>query len=372
MRITSVETRVTGFSGGKWLDEDRVSTPFNAFPRFSERRSSWRGPGADLVYVLVRTDDPQVFGVGQSRGGTVTERLILDHLAALLVGQDPRPVRVRYEEMSRAVLPYADGGIGAMATAAVELALWDLLARSLGAPLYQVLGGERASLPYYVTCASADVLPALFKGTESSVTRAIEAVKLPVAYGPPAGFAGMQANLERLEQARSVLGTDVPLAIDCFMSWDLAYTVEFARRAADLGLAWIEEPLHPHAVAEHAELRRLISPIRVATGEHIYQPALAHAYLQQRAVDVFQLDLTWCGGLHVGQALAAAATTHNVRFAPHSAGLQPWAVHLLSTLGPLGLAEVLVGVTGTTLPSGVEPSSEPGVGIDPRSLGFEL
>lgn len=182
----------------------------------------------------------------------------------------------------------------------------------------------------------------------------------------------MRANLDALAAARKAVGPDVPLAVDCFMSWDVPYTVAFARAARELDLLWIEEPLPVEALDELVTLRQLISPVRVAAGEHLFEPSTVYAYLQRHAVDVLQIDITWCGGIHVAQALAFAAIAGGVSFAPHTGGMQPWAVHLLSTLGPLGLAEVLVGKppAGGTLPPA--PTDAPGVGIDPRTLGFEL
>lgn len=362
MKIADIETIVTPFSTGTWLDNKRVATPLGPFERFSQSRGSWRGPGADLVHVLVRTDDAGVYGVGQTRGGCVVERLILDHLRPLLRGQDSRAIPVRYQEMARITAPYAAGGIGSMAVSAVELALWDLRARALGAPLYAVLGGTPQPIPYYVTCPADG--PARPPGAR--------VVKIAIPHGPCDGPAGLRANLDTLAAARAAIGPDIPLAIDCFMSWDLPYTVEFARAARDLDLLWIEEPLPAGALDELVTLRQLISPVRVAAGEHLFEPSTVYAYLQRRAIDVLQIDITWCGGIQAAQALAFAAIAGGVWFAPHTGGTQPWTVHLLSTLGPLGLAEVLADIppVGGTLPPA--PTDAPGAGVDPCALGFTL
>jgi L-rhamnonate dehydratase len=370
-KVVDIETLVTPFTSGTWLDEHRVTTPLSPFERFSERRSSWRGPGADLVHVLIKTEDADIFGVGQTRGGSVVERLILDHLRPLLQGQDPREIRVLYEQITRATNPYAAGGVAAMAVSGVDLASWDLLARSLGTPLYRVLGGTSEPIPYYLTSAAASVTP--MGDVFASAQNAPRLLKIAMPYGPADGIDGLQENLNALDVARSAVGPRTPLAVDCFMSWDLAYTVDFARRAADLGLAWIEEPLPPHAVDELATLRRLISPVRVAAGEHLFEPSTVYAYLERGAVDVLQIDVTWCGGLHAALAIGFAAVSRGVTFAPHSSGMQPWAVHLLSTFGPLGLAEVLADVTPRLDPATPPtPSDGPGVGLDPRELGFSL
>lgn len=371
LKVIDVETKVTPFTSGTWLDERPVSTPMTPYKRFSRHRSSWRGPGGDIVHVLVTTDAAGVFGVGQSRGGHVVERLILDHLRPLLCGQDPREVRIHYEEMRRATDPYAAGGVGAMAVSAIELASWDLIARSLSVPLYRILGGTPGPLPYYMTVGDPSAAGATVAQATAESADPPRAVKLAMPYGPADGAEGMESNLEILSAARASLGEQPMLAADCFMSWDVPYTITFARRAADLGLAWIEEPLPVHAIEEHVFLRRAISPVRVAAGEHLFEPSRAYAYLERGALDMLQVDVTWCGGIHAAMSLGLAAVHHGLTFAPHSAGNQPWAVHLLSTFGPLGLAEVLTDLTpdpGPGIPPA--PGQEPGAGVDPRRFGF--
>lgn len=370
--VTGVEAIVKPFSTGTWLDEQQVATPMAPFPRFRERRSSWRGPGADAVYVLVTTDVEGVFGVGQTRGGSVVRQLVVDHLRPLLIGQNPLEIAIRHEEMTRASGPYAQGGVGSMGVSAVELALWDLLARVNSVPLYRVLGGSGGPLPYYVTVgpgASGAWLKSM-----AAVTSPPQAVKVAAPCGPVDGPAGMHRNIETVTKLRELVGPTLPIAVDCFMSWNVGYALDFARQTADLGVGWIEEPLPVSAVADHALLRTLAAPMRVAAGEHIFDPALAYRYLEQRAVDILQLDVTWCGGIRTAAALGFAAVQRDVVFAPHSSGIQPWAIHLLSTFGPTGVAEVIADVGAAassdqpwTPPA---PGDQPGVGVEPASVGF--
>jgi L-rhamnonate dehydratase len=369
--VTGVDAIVRPFSTGTWLDEQQVTTPMAPFARFRERRSSWRGPGADAVYVLVTTDDADVFGVGQTRGGSVVRQLVVDHLRSLLVGQNPLEIAIRHEEMKRASGPYAQGGVGSMAVSAVELALWDLLARANDVPLYRMLGGSSGPLPYYVTVGPGAVAPL---ESMSTVAEPPLAVKVAAPCGPTDGAEGMRRNIQTVMKLRDVVGPTLPIAIDCFMSWNLSYTLDFVRQTADLGVAWIEEPLPVSAVAEHAVLRTLAAPTRIAAGEHVFDPALAYDYLEQRAVDILQLDVTWCGGIRTAAALGFAAVQREVVFAPHSSGIQPWAIHLLSAFGPAGLAEVIADVGAAassdqpwTPPA---PGDQPGVGVEPASVGF--
>jgi L-rhamnonate dehydratase len=201
-------------------------------------------------------------------------------------------------------------------------------------------------------------------------------VKVAMPCAPRDGTEGMRVNVQTVARLRDAIGPAVPIAVDCFMSWNLGYTLDFARQARPFGLAWIEEPLPVTAVSDHALLRNLAAPVRVAAGEHIFEPALAYHYLEKHAIDILQLDVTWCGGIRTAAALGFAALQHDVVFAPHASGIQPWAMHLLSTFGPTGLAEVIADV-GAAASSGQRWSAPvvgdlPGVGIDPASVGFVL
>ncbi|WP_291057823.1 enolase C-terminal domain-like protein [Herbiconiux sp.] len=363
VQIRNVTVAVAPFSSGTWLDESRVSTPLSRYPEFAERRSSWRGPGSGLVWVLIETDDPEVFGVGQSRGGVVTAALIEGHFRGLLLGRDALDLETRVDQLHLAALPYAAGGISSMALSACELALWDLAARASGVSLAHLLGGSDRPLRHYLTCPE----PQLLDEVDPDLIATSATVKVPMAYGPAAGREGLLANLARLDETRDRVPAHVPLSVDCFMSWDLDYATAFLREASGHHLGWIEEPLLPDDLAGYAELRRS-QPVAVAGGEHLFGLTEAQRFLQADCADVIQVDVTWCGGLGTARAVAELAGARGVTFAPHGAAMHPWAVALLSSLGGTTLTEVLIGLGGAV--DYPRASTGPGVGIDPASVGL--
>lgn len=365
--ITSVECAVRPFSTGTWLDDQKIASPMSVFPRFAASRSSWRGPGADLVTVLVRTDEDGLHGVGQTRGGTVVQAAIRDQFAPMLVGSEAGGITARAEELRRAAEPFARGGVASLAVSAIELALWDLEARSAGQPLARVLGGsENTELPTYVTCRTPEQLDTVTKQAFESLL----AVKVGIPYGPVDGPEGVQGNLDLLRAFRERIPGTVPLAVDCFMGWNEAYTVDFAGRAEELNLAWVEEPLPPQDLDGYARLRGRLATVRVAAGEHLFGLAEGLRYLDAGCVDIIQPDVTWCGGIRVAATLAAVAQERGVIFAPHAGGIQPWATHLLAASGPHVLAEVLLGLGDPpTLP--VRPTKGIGAGVSPEPYGLK-
>lgn len=367
IEITAVETRVSPFSSGTSLDEDRIATPLSWYPQFAERRSSWRGPGADLVWVLLRSGNDLV-GIGQSRGGVVTETAIRSHLSDLLLGRDGNRIEDLSRQLRHALTPYADGLFAAMAVSAVELALWDLNARAAGVPLFRMLGGHGGILRHYLTIGSSDVIG----HADALLSRLgeVDIVKVPMEFGPADGARSLSANVERVERLRSLLPDHVGIAVDCFASWDLDYATRFARACDGLGLAWIEEPFAYDDVIRHRRLRdSLAGSARVATGEHLAGVRVAEQFIAGGAVDVIQTDVTWCGGISTARTVAAIAAEHGVMFAPHASALQPWALHLLSACGPETLAEVLVLDAAAATPA-PRASEEPGIGLSAEQAGF--
>lgn len=364
-KITALETHVAPYTRATWLDETPVSTRLSLYPRFAQKRSSWRGPGADTVAVRLSTDGDDSFGLGQTRGGKVTEGLIREHLAPLLIGQDPTDITSRVDEISLAIQPYASGGIASMAVSCVELALWDLAARRVGLPLAELLGGSLAPLTTYVTIGDPATLANF--GSESADW---PIVKVAMPCGPVEGEDGLRRNIALLHRVAETLSDNTALAVDCFMSWNESYTRRFIERADKLNLAWVEEPLPPGDWRGYQRLRGSLGSVALAGGEHLYGLPAALRFLEYGCVDIIQTDVTWCGGIRTSLAIAAAAEASGVTYAPHDAGSQPWATHLLGACSRRSLAEVVIrpGMTDDAYP--VRPMDGPGVGLSGAQLGF--
>jgi len=375
MKITGIRARVEPFSSGTWLDQaPAIANPMFRFPRFRGARAAWRGPGADVVRVFVLTDDG-VVGAGECRGGVVAKAIIDSHLAGLLHGQNPLDIELRWEEMWRALLPYGRRGVAVMAISGVDLALWDLLARWVGQPLYRLLGGAaHESLPVYATHPDPARLAA----------EGFVGLKVPMPCAAEDGRAGFRRNVEAVAAARGAVGPDVDLMVDCFMSWDVAYTIRFARAVREYDLRWIEEALPPDDYDGYARLRRAINWTQIATGEHEYTRWGFAQLLGVHGADVIQPDVTWAGGITEVRRIAALASARGVSVVPHAGVLQPWTVHLMAATPNCPLAETVVFGAGDRRPEAsirseiivergrVRPNETPGAGvapnIDPTSL----
>jgi L-rhamnonate dehydratase len=366
MRIVDVRTYVAPPPPASWLNDIRVSTPMSIYPQFSERRGSWRGPNTQDVFVEIVSDEG-LTGLGVTRGGAVVETIIGKHLASLLIGSDPRNVELLWEQMYRATLAYGRKGAPIMALSAIDLALWDLLAKWMGQPLYRVLGGAvRDFLPVYATHPDSHAL----------AKEGFVGAKMPMSYGPADGKEGLRKNVERVAEMRAAVGPDVDIMVDCWMSWSVDYTLAFAREVEAYGLRWIEEPLPPDDYDGYAELRRKVRGTLIATGEHEYTRYGFRELLTRGCADVLQPDVAWCGGVSEIRRVAAMASAYDIPVVPHNGVMQPWATHLMMATHNCPLAEYIVfEAKGKTMPpplmqgelrperGKVKPSDAPGAGV---------
>ncbi len=367
MRIVDVRTYIAPPPSRSWLNETQVVTPMAIYPQYKGKRSSWRGPNSQDLFIQVVTDEG-LAGLGITRGGSVIQTIVEQHLRSLLLGADPRNVELLWEQMYRATLPYGRKGAPVMALSGVDLALWDLLAKWMGQPLYRVLGGAtQDALPVYATHPDPAAL----------VREGYVGTKLPMAYGPADGKAGLRKNVERVAEVRGIVGPDIAVMVDCWMSWDVEYTLAFARAAEPYGLRWIEEPLPPDDYDGYAELRRRLTNTPISTGEHEYTRWGFKELLTRGCADVIQPDLAWSGGITEIRRVAAMAAAYGIPVVPHNGVMQPWATHFMLATPNCPLAEYVVFygpndqaprpvMLGELRPEGgrIRPSEAPGAGVE--------
>jgi L-rhamnonate dehydratase len=296
--------------------------------------------------------------------------LIEDHLSNLLIGEDPFAVEVLWDQMYRATLPYGRKGLALMAISAVDVALWDVIGKATGLPLWRLLGGRiQTTLPTYAT------------GNDVSANRAAgyQAFKLLMPFGPSDGARGMKLNLRLVEDARDAAGPDAELMLDCFMAWNVDYTIRMAHLLEPCAVRWIEDCLPPDDYDGYAELVRRLDPVAIATGEH-EATRWGFKELLARGCRILQPDVSWAGGITETRRIFALASAFGAEVIPHNGGMQPWALHLMIGQANCSAAEIVVlGSPTESDPCGslypvlaggpsivdgrIGPSELPGVGV---------
>ncbi|CAH0195597.1 mandelate racemase/muconate lactonizing enzyme family protein [Roseomonas sp. CECT 9278] len=285
----------------------------------------------DSVIVRIETD-AGITGWGECKAGVgsaaacagLAAIVNLDY-APLLVGQDPRDVsrlwdvmyntpREGYAVAEGHVLPQLGRrGLSISAIAGVDVALWDILGKSLGVPVWRLLGGRRAErMPAYASGGWADEanIGAQLQGyCDKAGFRAVK-MRIGVMDGSPARSAA------RVRAARKTLGPDIKLMADAHGTWTVAEAKAFCRMVEDQDLFWFEEPVSADDKQGLAEVRRS-SAVPISTGESEFTRHDFREIAELRGADVLQPDLAIAGGLTEGMRIGAIASAFNLRLAPH-------------------------------------------------------
>jgi len=317
-------------SEGHWIVDTDIANPMSGYAKYKKSRTSWGIGALGSVVVEVELTNGMI-GVGISIGGEPACYIIEKHLNRFLEGQDPRNVELLWDQMWRSTINYGRKGLPVQAISAVDIAIWDVLGKLAGQPVYQLLGGKsKQTLPVYGTTARPDLAQKM----------GFVASKFPLPFGPADGDEGMRKNIEVVRKHRESVGPDFPLMIDCYMSLTLPYAKELSRKIEPYNIKWIEETLHPDDYEGYAELRKFARNTMVTCGEHEYTRYGFRKLLESKCADILQPDITWCGGITETRRIIAMASAYDIPIIPH--GSSVYSYHLQYAFPSSPMAEFLI------------------------------
>jgi L-alanine-DL-glutamate epimerase-like enolase superfamily enzyme len=267
----------------------------------------------ETTIVVVEVGAGGETGLGYTYGPKAVATLVEEKLADVLSGSDPMSVGGSWAEMGRQLRNAGRPGIGSMAIAAVDIALWDLKARLRGMPLVEALEAEGEAVPLYAsggfTSYSNERLAEQLGGwADAGFTR----VKMKVGREP-------DRDPVRLDAARAAIGDEDELFVDANGAFSREQALDWADRLErEWDVSWFEEPV---SSADFEGLRRVRerSRLDVAAGEYVYVAADARNLLAAGAVDCLQADVTRCGGITGFLEVAALAEEHGIDLSAHCA-----------------------------------------------------
>jgi L-rhamnonate dehydratase len=262
------------------------------------------------TFTEIHTDDGLV---GLTHGGSAEVKAA----GRLLVGEDPTRTEYLWEKLYGALRP------NVRPVALLDLALWDLLGKIRGLPVYELLGGPtRDGVPAYAAMLGFSTDPA--RAAERSVEyveQGFTALKWYLPHNAPDGREGLARNVALIKAVREAVGPDVQLMVDCLLSGpranSLLYAIELARRLEEFRPTWIEEPLHFDDLDAH---RRLAEATRIplAFGEHLYTRWQLKDALERGGATVLQPDPNAAGGISELRKIIAVASTSGAIVVPHA------------------------------------------------------
>ena len=284
------------------------------------------------VFVRVETDQAGLYGWGEGSLEWKTRSVVgaVEDFAPMLLGEDPTRIEHLYQKLYRQSF-WRVGVIGLSAISAIEQACWDILGKSLGVPVYKLLGGAvRDRVRMYTHLGGGD-MKAVYESQYAAdpavfVDRALEVVArgynaVKVLITPPTESLNSIAAYkyaERMMQAlRLAVGDGVDIMVDCHGRHSLANALEFCRVLAPFRPYFVEEPVPPENVDVMAEVRRG-STVPIATGERRVTRYEFRELFEKQACHVIQPDLCHCGGLWEAKKIAAMAEVYTMGVAPHN------------------------------------------------------
>ena len=291
-------------------------------------------------FLLVHTDDPSIVGIGEAclEGKARVVEAAVQEFEQAIVGDDPRDIERIWLKLYRGTF-YPSGSILCSAISAIDQALWDILGKSLGAPVHVLLGGRvRDRVRVYKHVNVGDWEPFDESTYDEHVTELMAVARAAVAEGytmiktalpGPAqqlesrSFVRRQAS--RFAALREAVGDDVDIAIDFHGRVAPALAKQLIDAIEPYSPMFVEEPCLPENVDAMADIARSTN-VPIATGERLFTRWGFRDVLESRAAAVLQPDLAHCGGISEARKIAALAETYFVGFAPHN------------PLGPVNLA----------------------------------
>ena len=326
-------------------------------------------PDYSAAYVVLHTDNARglaghgfTFTIGR---GTEICVAAINALASLLVGQTLESITGDMARFWR--LLTEDGqlrwlgpekGVIHLAAAAVVNAVWDLYAKDQGKPLWKLL--MDMSPEQLVSCIDfryiSDVLTpdeALSMLRQRASTKAVREAEMVQtgfpAYTTSAGWLGysdeklrqlcreavaqgwdyvklkvgahLDDDLRRVRIAREEIGTERKLLLDANQRWEVHEAITNMQALAQFNPWWIEEPTSPDDVLGHAAIAKAISPIKVATGEHVQNRIIFKQLMQLGAIAFCQIDVCRLGGVNEALAVLLLAARFGIPVCPHAGGV---------------------------------------------------
>ena len=334
MKITEVRTRVVRWRGKTvplpphfcTNPMDLLELPEASMPTF--KFHEW-------LIVEIFTNDGHV-GIGNAALSPQIAKQIIDlHLKPLVIGQDPWDIERLWQLMYRKTIAFGRKGISMVAISAVDLALWDLIAKSAKEPVFRMLGGRtKARIPVYASRLYSGELKQLAAEANRYKSEGYRAMKLRFGWGPADSGQGMRRNVELVRTVRETVGEEIDVMADAYMGWTLDYAKRMLPLLEPFHLRWLEEPVIPDDIHAYAELKAY-GRIPIAGGEHEFTVYGFKDLLEARAVDYIQFDTNRVGGLTQARKIAALAEAHSVPVIPHAGQMHNYHLVMSSFNSPL-------------------------------------
>jgi len=348
----------------------------------------------EALLVKVHTDHADIFGWSEAAmwGGphAVSAAILEQEIAPLVVGEDPRRPEYLWEKVYQSTYYHGRKGMLIACLSGIDIALWDIVGKCAGQPLWRIFGGFSRPLSTYASAGyyrRGHDLDALASDVAAARKAGFRGYKMKIGNIPQVVHGGVLSDvplrrtfdedIARVRAAREAIGADRNLMVDANTSLSARMAMRYAEKLVGLNTRWFEEPTQPEDVEGCAELARRTSvPIagfETETGKFQFQ-----RLIDAGAVQVVQFDVVQVGGFTEARKIAAYS---QMRHLPVTAKNYSTAVSTAATLqllyalpnadyfecdqDPNELRDGMVGEPLYTLDEGMAtPCDRPGLGVE--------
>jgi L-alanine-DL-glutamate epimerase-like enolase superfamily enzyme len=303
---------------------------------------------------------------------TISTTIVEKCLSPLLIGEDPFDIERLFNKMYRSTQSVGQRGLVIIAISSIENALWDIIGKAAGKPVYKLIGGQvHDRIKAYASLKGYPSIDDAVNGAVHYLEKGFKAIKFH------------QREVESSIKLRKEVEEDVEIMIDPFGWWTPSETIKEARKLKESNITWLECPVYPtDDIDGLAKVTSAVGDIvPICAGENEYTIWGFKHLINKRAVNILNPDPVKCGGLWQAKKIAALAEVEQVLCTPHSAcsevGLET-SLHFAASTPNAGYAEVwgtllsiIDGLTESILVNPIEikkgylkPSDKPGFGIE--------
>jgi galactonate dehydratase len=293
-------------------------------------------PPMEWVFVELETDEG-ITGVGECSDYGSAAHLVagIEAIKPMVVGMDPRLIEDLWQRLFHGYSDLNGRGYISHLISAMDIALWDIKGKTLGVPIYELLGGRiRDSVPLYTHIPDMSSNPSASRAAEAA--RAVKAAAFGALKTDP--FASQHANrqprggdhVERLPPAaisraaeyvlavREEVGPDFEILVDAHARFDVASAIRAARALEPAKPVWFEEPIPVESLNALRQVREN-TRIPLCVGERHFTRWDYADLFRERLIDYVMPDIAWTGGISELRRIASQAEAYFIRTSPHDA-----------------------------------------------------
>lgn len=277
----------------------------------------------DTVLIKVETDEG-ITGWGEADSSPYivdtivncpASHIVCRGLKDIVIGQDPFDVEKIWYDMYRDSYYYGRRSVGIHAMSGIDIAIWDIMGKAAGKPVYKLLGGQfHTRLRAYASMLMPETEQEVQEKAKEYLSRGFTAIK----FGWGALGQSKEKDIRLVRAAREAMGEEASLMLDIGYLWkNSKYAAMMCRELEQFNPYWIEEPMISDDVEGFGKLSKLTT-LNIAGGEELTTLYEYKELMEKGGVDIVQPDVSRCGGLTIARKIADMALLQGVEMVPHA------------------------------------------------------